>query len=112
MNLRWYVPGQGTDVKRALGSVELLDRASECQESMMRVWGASIHAAAKLGATARVCLGSGPWALTNSRQLKPDLRGESDSGGGFEQLHLDHTVAFLSKALWIYTTSRDTTFQE
>jgi hypothetical protein len=29
--------------------------------------------------------------------------------GGFEQLHLDHTVAFLSKAFWIYTTTRDTT---
>lgn len=29
--------------------------------------------------------------------------------GGFDQLHLDHTVAFLSKAFWIYTTTRDTT---
>src|SRR5713226_2922391 len=29
--------------------------------------------------------------------------------GGLKQLHLDHTVALLSKRLWIYTTTRDTT---
>jgi len=30
-------------------------------------------------------------------------------GSGFEQLHLDHTVALLSKRLYIYTITRDTT---
>src|SRR5258708_7125283 len=44
------------------------------------------------------------------QQCHPETRHRrGPPSDGFEQLRLDHTVALLSKRLWIYTTTRDTT---